>query len=70
MTIPLEDIRRLSVAERIQLVEDIWETIAASDEDVPVTEAQRRELDRRLDDALLPPAGLEAGLRKALESGG
>ena len=46
--IPLEDIRKLSVAERIQLVEDIWDTIPASAEDFPVTEVQKTELDRRL----------------------
>jgi len=39
---------KLSVAERIQLVGDIWDSIAAVPEAVPVTDAQRRELDRRL----------------------
>ena len=43
----LEDIRTLSVAERIQLVEDIWDSIAATPEAVPVTDAQRKELARR-----------------------
>ena len=49
MTLPMDEIRRLSVAERIQLVEDIWDTIATSQADIPLTEAQRVELDRRLD---------------------
>ncbi len=48
MTIRLEDILKLSVPERVQLVEDIWDSIAASPEALPVTEAQRQELDRRL----------------------
>ena len=56
MTIPIEDIRRLSVAERIQLVEDIWDTIAMSHEEVPLTEAQRAELDRRLDEHSQDPS--------------
>ncbi len=56
MTISWEEIRRLSVAERIQLVEDIWDTIAASQEDVPITEAQQRELDRRLKEYSKDPA--------------
>ncbi|MBI2196983.1 MAG: addiction module protein [Candidatus Rokubacteria bacterium] len=43
----LEDILSLSVAERLQLVEDIWDSIAAHPEAVPVTEAQRKELARR-----------------------
>ena len=30
MSVDLGDIERLSIAERIQLVEDIWDTIAAA----------------------------------------
>jgi len=44
------DFNRLSVSERIQLVEDIWDSIAVSGEDIPLTEAEIHELDRRLDD--------------------
>ncbi len=43
------DILRLSVPERIQIVEDIWDSIAEVPHEIPVTEAQRAELDRRLD---------------------
>lgn len=42
------DLAQLSLAERIQLVEDLWDTIAATPEAVPVTDAQKAELDRRL----------------------
>ena len=35
----MKDVLALSVAERIQLVEDIWDTIAASGETVPVSDA-------------------------------
>ena len=45
----LSDILELSVSERIQLVEDIWDSIAAVPEALPLTDAQRRELDRRLE---------------------
>ena len=38
----------LSLADRIQLVEDLWDDIADSGEDRPLTGAQRAELDRRL----------------------
>ena len=48
MSTQLSDILRLSVAERIQLAEDIWDSIAAAPEAVPVTDEQKRELDRRL----------------------
>ena len=39
----------LSVSERIQLVEDIWDSIAEVPESVPLTDKQKAELDRRLD---------------------
>jgi toxin ParE1/3/4 len=43
----LEEARALSVAERIELVADIWDTISETSEP-PVTEAQRNELRRRI----------------------
>ena len=43
------DILGLSVPERIQLVEDIWDSIAAVPDSISLTEAQQEELDRRLD---------------------
>ena len=44
------DFSKLSVAERIQLAEDLWDSIPAEEADVPLTEAQKAELDRRLED--------------------
>jgi putative addiction module component (TIGR02574 family) len=41
-------IDRLSVADRLRLVEAIWDSIAAEVERTPVTEAERQEIDRRL----------------------
>ena len=38
----------MSVAERIQLVADIWDSIAAVPEALPLTDGERAELDRRL----------------------
>ena len=46
----LDEILRLPAAERIKLVEDIWDSIAASPENVPVQQWHRDELDRRLVD--------------------
>ena len=48
----LDEAKRLSVNERIELVEAIWDTVAedASVERLPLSEAHRAELDRRLDD--------------------
>jgi putative addiction module component (TIGR02574 family) len=44
-----QEIMKLSVAERIMLVEEIWNSIAFEQETLELTEAQRRELDRRFD---------------------
>ncbi len=41
-------IMELDVTERILLVEEIWDSIAADSAAVPVTDAQRAELDHRL----------------------
>jgi len=49
---------KLSVPERIQLVEDIWDSIASIPEEMALTEAQQAELDRRLNAYRLNP---EAG---------
>ncbi len=38
----------LSVAERIQLVGEIWDSIAEDEEEFELTDAQRDEIDRRL----------------------
>ena len=43
------DVLELSVPERIELVEDIWDNIAAAPDSIPLTNAQREELDGRLD---------------------
>ena len=45
----LKVLRELPVAERIQLVEDLWDTITEEPENVRLTPAQTTELDRRLD---------------------
>lgn len=53
----LSDYRKLSVAERIQLVEDIWDSIAAENpEAMELTAAQCEEAQRRLRDDEADPA--------------
>ena len=44
----IPELANLSVPEKILLVEDIWDSIAAEESQVPVPEAHKRELDRRL----------------------
>jgi putative addiction module component (TIGR02574 family) len=52
---PAFDYHRLSIPERLKLVEDIWDSIAeeanANPDALPLTAAQRAELDRRVADA-------------------
>ncbi|WP_435548309.1 addiction module protein [Desulfobacterium sp. N47] len=55
MSIKTADIFELSVAERIQMVEDIWDSIAAVPETVLLSEDQKLELDRRLEAYHLNP---------------
>jgi putative addiction module component (TIGR02574 family) len=43
------ELRQLPIAERIRLVEDLWDSIAAEQDTLPLTPEQRAELDRRLD---------------------
>ena len=41
-------IDRLTLAERLALVQEIWDSIAEEVEKAPLTESQRQEIDRRL----------------------
>jgi putative addiction module component (TIGR02574 family) len=43
-------IDQLSVADRITLVQEIWDSILDSPEQVPLTEAQKQILDKRIAD--------------------
>ena len=45
---PLEEIRKLPIEERLRLVEDLWESIHDESDALPLTAAQRDELERRL----------------------
>jgi putative addiction module component (TIGR02574 family) len=51
---PLFDFSHFSVDERILLAQQLWDSIHPYADQVPVTEAQKRELDRRM-------AAFEAG---------
>jgi putative addiction module component (TIGR02574 family) len=43
------DLKELSIDERIELIEALWDSITAEQEALEVTDAQRAELDRRLE---------------------
>ncbi|MDO8140639.1 MAG: addiction module protein [Candidatus Brocadiales bacterium] len=44
----IPEIKKLSTAEKILLVEDLWDTIALDESAVPVPKSHMKELDRRL----------------------
>jgi putative addiction module component (TIGR02574 family) len=43
----IEEILELSPSERIAIVQEIWESVAEDSRTLPLTVAQREELDRR-----------------------
>jgi putative addiction module component (TIGR02574 family) len=57
--LPVSEILELPVAERIRLVELIWESIAAVPEAVPMSDELKAELGRRLTEFEANP---EAGM--------
>ncbi len=49
MSPALSHLRQLPLSERIQLVEDLWDSIAEESPDIGLHPAHLEELDRRLD---------------------
>jgi putative addiction module component (TIGR02574 family) len=45
-----DQIMRLPPAERLRLVEEIWDSLTASPDEVPVPDWHRAEVERRLTD--------------------
>ena len=45
----IADLSALPIDQRIQLVEDIWDSIAADQAMLPVSPEQKKELDQRID---------------------
>ncbi len=50
MGMPAIDIEKLAPEERLRLIGDLWDSLRARPETVPLTRPQRDELDRRLDE--------------------
>ncbi len=44
----IPEIARLTVPEKILLLEELWDSIASEEASVPVPQSHREELDRRL----------------------
>lgn len=56
----LEEFEKLSVAERLQIVEDLWDGIACSNADIPVPQWQKDELERRKQNYLKNPEAVQS----------
>lgn len=52
-----EELFNLSAAERLELVEELWDSIAEEDEVLALTDEQREDLERRLAEADADPTG-------------
>ena len=50
------EISQLSIAERIQLAEDLWDSILEQQDELSLTELQKQEIDRRLENYQQDPA--------------
>jgi putative addiction module component (TIGR02574 family) len=48
--IGMDSIKRLSVAARVRLVQDIWDTLQPTAEELPLTQERRQLIDRRLEE--------------------
>jgi len=51
-----EELKQLPVSEKIQLVEDLWDSIAAENSPMGLSPQQVAELDRRLDAMEIHPS--------------
>jgi putative addiction module component (TIGR02574 family) len=56
----VSDLLHLSLAERIQLAEDLWDSVAAPPEQVETSEDQLAELEQRLAELDENPEGGES----------
>ena len=44
------EVNQLNLAEKLTLVEDIWDSIAKSNTEIPLNQWQKKELDKRYKD--------------------
>lgn len=48
MSVTADAIRKMSVPERLKLLDEIWESLIEEQQALPLSDDQARELDRRL----------------------
>ena len=52
----ISELLKLPVAERIRIVEALWDSIAAAPESLELSDAERQELDRRWEEFQRDPS--------------
>ena len=52
-----EELFKLSAAERLELVEELWDSLSDDDEALSLSDEQRADLERRLAEADADPTG-------------
>jgi len=61
MKAPIRSVFDLSPAEKLQLVEDLWDDLASNPDDVPIHDWQIKELERREGNLKLNPVPSRTG---------
>ena len=56
MNLKLDDLKHLPLSERLQLMEDLWDSIAEELESEPLPESLKAEMDRRMDAYIKDPS--------------
>ncbi len=54
-SLPIGEIRMLSRKQRLELLDEIWESLIDESDDLPLTLEQQEELDRRLEECQRNP---------------
>lgn len=54
----VSEINKLTIPEKILFLEELWDTIAINDSEIPVPESHKAELDKRLKRHLNTPGKL------------
>lgn len=49
VTIALDEIRQMTVTERLKLLGDIWETLMEEQAPLPLSDAETAQIDRRVE---------------------
>ncbi|MBN2108906.1 MAG: addiction module protein [Deltaproteobacteria bacterium] len=57
-TAKISEINKLTIPEKILFLEELWDTIAIHDSEIPVPESHKSELDKRLKRHLDAPGQL------------